>query len=114
MGHRTVRLIDLQPQLPGNEHDAFAGAAAANIDVEVVRVAAKAETPAGQFLVEIVEHELLSRSSRCQPLTLAALPEPFRSLAMRRARRHRIQDRLRRSTDKAFDMAAGRLLRRAV
>src|SRR6516165_5666573 len=61
--HRTFRLIDLQPQLLGQEpadrgHDPLTGAAAANIDVAVVRVAAKAVTPSGQLLVEIVEHEI--------------------------------------------------------
>src|SRR5580700_7619353 len=61
--YRAFRLVDLQPQLPGQEpahrgHDPFTGAAAANIDIAVVRVAAKAVTPSGQFLVEIVEHEI--------------------------------------------------------
>ena len=61
--HRAFRLVDLQPQLLGQEpahrgHHPFTGAAAANIDVAVVRVAAKAVTPSGQLLVEIVEHEI--------------------------------------------------------
>src|SRR5438445_13756685 len=61
--HRAFRLVDLQPQLLGQEpahrgHDSFTGAAAANIDVAVVRVTAKAVTPSGQLLVEIVEHEI--------------------------------------------------------
>jgi hypothetical protein len=34
------------------------GAAAANIDIAVVRVAAKAVTPSGQFRIEIIEHEI--------------------------------------------------------
>src|SRR5271163_1200597 len=59
--HRTLRLVDLQPQLCGQEpahrgHHPFAGADAANIDVAVVRVTAETVTPAGQLLVEIVEH----------------------------------------------------------
>ena len=32
--------------------------AAADIDIAVVRVAAKAVTPSGQLLVEIIEHEI--------------------------------------------------------
>src|SRR6202023_652926 len=61
--HRAFRLVDLQPQLAGQKpahrrHHSFAGAAAANIDIRVVGIAAEAETPAGQFLVEIVEHEI--------------------------------------------------------
>src|ERR1700719_1876285 len=41
--HRTLRLVDLQPQLRGQEpahrgHDPFAGALTANIDVAVVGV----------------------------------------------------------------------------
>jgi hypothetical protein len=36
----------------------LSGAAAANVDVAVIRIAAEAETPPGQFLVEIVEHEV--------------------------------------------------------
>src|SRR5499427_10677218 len=61
--HRAFRLIDLQLQLVGQEsanrsHDPLPGAATANIDVAVVGVAAEAETSAGQFLVEIVEHEI--------------------------------------------------------
>src|SRR5205085_5591269 len=60
--HRAFCLVDLEPQLPDQEpayrgHDPFTGAAAANIDVAVVRVAAKTVTPSGQLLVEIVEHE---------------------------------------------------------
>src|SRR5258705_13314483 len=39
-------------------HDPFAGAAAANIDVAVVGVTAKAGTASGQFLVEVVKHEI--------------------------------------------------------
>ena len=61
--HRALRLVDLQPQLRGQEpahrgHDPFAGADAANIDVAVVRVPAETVTASGQFLVEIVEHEV--------------------------------------------------------
>src|ERR1700739_3877974 len=61
--HRAFRLVDLQPQLVGQKpahrgHYPFTGAAAANIDVAVVGVAAKAVTPSGQLLVEIVEHEI--------------------------------------------------------
>ena len=42
--HRAFRLVDLQPQLRGQEpahrgHDPFTGAAAANIDVAVSRAA---------------------------------------------------------------------------
>src|SRR5436189_5702456 len=59
----AFRLVDLQPQLLGQEpahrgHHALTGAAAANIDVAVVCVAAKAVTSSGQLLVEIVEHEV--------------------------------------------------------
>src|SRR5204862_1380023 len=39
-------------------HHAFAGAAAANIDIAVIRVAAETVTPSGQLLVKIVEHEV--------------------------------------------------------
>jgi hypothetical protein len=61
--HRALRLVDLQPQLVGQEpahrgHDPFAGAAAANIDVAVVGVPAKAVTASSQFLVEVVKHEV--------------------------------------------------------
>ena len=61
--HRAFRLIDLQPQLASQEpahrgHHLFPGAPAANIDVAVVRVTAEPVTPSGQFLVEIVEHEV--------------------------------------------------------
>src|ERR1700751_5059635 len=61
--HRAFRLVNLQPQLLGQEpahrgHNPFTGAAAANLDIAVVRVAAKAVTSSGQFLVEIVEHEI--------------------------------------------------------
>src|ERR1700688_1255146 len=61
--HRTLRLVDLQPQLRGQEpahrgHDPFAGALTANIDVAVVGVPAEAVTTAGQLLVEIVEEEV--------------------------------------------------------
>src|SRR5437868_2239242 len=55
--------LNLQPQLLGQKpahrgHHPFTGAATANIDIAVVRVAAKAVTPSGQLLVEIVEHEI--------------------------------------------------------
>src|ERR1700731_922839 len=61
--HRAFRLVDLQPQLLGQKpahrgHHPVTGAAAANIDIAVVRVAAKAVTPSGQFRIEIVEHEI--------------------------------------------------------
>src|SRR5208283_1764404 len=61
--HRALRLVDVEPQLVGQEpahrgHDAFAGAAAANIDVAVVGVPAKAVTASGQFSVEVVKHEI--------------------------------------------------------
>src|SRR5271166_52148 len=56
-------LVDLEPQPVGQEpahrgHDPFAGAPAANIDVAVVGVPAKAVTASGQFLVEVVKHEI--------------------------------------------------------
>src|ERR1700731_2335374 len=59
----AFRLVDRQPQLLGQEpahrgHHPVTGAAAANIDIAVVRVAAKAVTPSGQLRVEIVEHEI--------------------------------------------------------
>src|SRR5208282_728677 len=61
--HRALRLVDLEPQLVGQEpahrgHDPFAGAPAANIDVAVVGVPAKAVTASGQFFVEAVKHEI--------------------------------------------------------
>src|SRR5260370_699405 len=62
-----------QPQLLGQEpadrgHHPLAGAAAANIDVAVVRVTAEAVPPPGQFLVEIVEHEVAQeRRERTAP-----------------------------------------------
>src|ERR1700757_5455329 len=56
--HRAFRLVDLQLQLVGQKpahrsHDPLPGAAAANIDVAVVGVAAEAGTPPGQVLFEI-------------------------------------------------------------
>jgi hypothetical protein len=36
----------------------FAGAVTANIDVTVARVSTESETPAGNFLVEIVKHDV--------------------------------------------------------
>src|SRR4029077_15298661 len=59
----AFRLVDRQPQLFGQEpahrsHDPFPGAAAANIDIAVIRVAAETMTPSGQFLVEIVKHKV--------------------------------------------------------
>ena len=39
-------------------HYPFTGAATATIDIAVVCVAAKAVTPLGQLLVEIVKHEI--------------------------------------------------------
>src|ERR1700729_1687445 len=61
--HRALRLVDLEPQLVGQEpahrgHDPFAGATAADIDVAVVGVPAKAVTASGQFFVEVVKHEI--------------------------------------------------------
>lgn len=61
--HRALRLVDLQPQLLGQEpadgsHDPLTGTAAANIDVAVVRVRAEAVTTSGQFFVEVVEQEV--------------------------------------------------------
>src|SRR5271166_186916 len=61
--HRALRLVDLEPQLVGQEpahrgHDPFAGATAANIDVAVVSVPAKTVTASGQFVVEVVKHEI--------------------------------------------------------
>jgi len=61
--HRAFRLVDLQPQLLGQEpahrgHHPFTGAAAANIDIAVIGVAAETVTPSGQLLVQIVEHEI--------------------------------------------------------
>src|SRR5271163_1182022 len=61
--HRTFRLVDLQPQHLGQEpayrgHDPFSGADATDVDVPVIRVSAEAVTPAGQLLVEIVEHDV--------------------------------------------------------
>jgi hypothetical protein len=55
--------LDLQLELAGQEpahggHDPFAGVATANVDVAVIGIAAEAEASAGQFLVEIVEHEV--------------------------------------------------------
>src|SRR5271166_1568325 len=60
--HRALRLVDLEPQLVGQEpahrgHDPFTGASAANIDVAVVSIPAKAVTASGQFFVEVVKHE---------------------------------------------------------
>src|SRR5580693_6742349 len=59
----AFRLVDRQQQLLGQKsahrgHHPFTGAAAANIDIAVVRVAAEAVIPSGQFLVEIVKHEV--------------------------------------------------------
>src|SRR5499427_5299672 len=70
--HRAFRLVDLQLQLVGQEpahrsHDPLPSAATANIDVAVVGVAAEAETPAGQFLVEIVEHEIAQEGREHSP-----------------------------------------------
>src|SRR5205814_2674119 len=61
--HRAFRLVDLQPQLLGQEpahrgHHSFTSAVAADVDVAVVRVTAQAVTPSGQLLVEIIEHEI--------------------------------------------------------
>jgi hypothetical protein len=61
--YRALHLIDLQPQRLGQElrhggHNPFAGAAAANIDVAIVRVTAKPVSTPAQFLVEIIKHEV--------------------------------------------------------
>jgi hypothetical protein len=61
--HCALRLVDLQFEPGGHEsahrgHDPLAGAATANVDVAVIGIAAEAETPAGQFLVEIVKHKV--------------------------------------------------------
>ena len=71
--HRALRHVDLQPQLGGQKpahqrHHPFSGAAAANIDIRVVGIAAEAETPAGQFLVEIVKHEIAQEGRERTPL----------------------------------------------
>src|SRR5467141_5361584 len=61
--HRALRLVDLQPQLLGQEpahrgHHSFTSAVAADVDVALVRATATAVTPSGQLLVEIVEYEV--------------------------------------------------------
>jgi hypothetical protein len=61
--HRAFRLVDLQLEPVGQEpahrgHDPLAGTATANVNVTVVGIAAEAVTPAFQFLVEIIEHEV--------------------------------------------------------
>ena len=68
----AASLIDLQPQLLGQEpahrgHHAFTGAAAANIDIAVIRITAEVVIPSGQFLVEIVEHEIAQEGRECAP-----------------------------------------------
>ena len=46
-------------QEPGHRgHDPFASAAAANIDVAVIRVTAKPVPTPAKLLIEIVEHEI--------------------------------------------------------
>ena len=45
-------------------HDALPRPAAANVDVAVVGIAAEAETPAGQFAVEFVEHEVAQKGRK--------------------------------------------------
>ena len=70
--HRAFRLVDLQLEPVGQEpahagHDPFAGAATANVDVAVIGIAAEAEASAGQFLIEIVKHELLKRGESGPP-----------------------------------------------
>src|SRR5271169_6156469 len=49
-------------------HHSFTSATAANIDIAVVRVAAEAVTTPGQFLVEIVEHEIAQEGRERGPL----------------------------------------------
>src|SRR6266852_3523881 len=56
--HRAFHLVDLKPQLTGQEpahrsHDPFTGTAAANIDIAVVGIPAETVTPSLQLLVEI-------------------------------------------------------------
>lgn len=68
-GHRAFRLVDLQPQLAGQQpvhtgHDPFAGAAAANVDVAVIRVAVVSMTASGQLLVELIEREVTTPALR--------------------------------------------------
>jgi hypothetical protein len=46
-----------QEQAQGSRYP-LAGAATANVDVAVVGMPREAETPSGQFLVEIVKHEV--------------------------------------------------------
>ena len=60
---RGVRVVDLQPQLLGQEpahrrHDPFSGATAANIDIAVVGIPAETVAPSLQFFIEIVEHDI--------------------------------------------------------
>ena len=77
--HRALRLVDLEPQLVGQEpahrgHDPFAGATAANIDVAVVGVPAKAVTASGQFFVEeLVPSTRLLRMGETTPRTQKAI-----------------------------------------
>src|ERR1700694_2180341 len=61
--YRAFRLVDLQPQLTGQEpahrsHDPLTGAAAANIADAVAGVPSEPVTPLLKLLVEIVEHEI--------------------------------------------------------
>ena len=57
-GRATALFASLTLSRSLSVRNRFSGAAAANVDIRVVGVAAEAETPAGQFLVEIVEHEI--------------------------------------------------------
>src|SRR5262249_8576255 len=75
--HRAFRLVDLQLEPVGQEpayrgHDPLAGAATAEVDVEVGGVGAEGETPPFQFLVEIVEHEVAQKGRK-----RAALRRPY-------------------------------------
>ena len=70
--HRALRRVDLEPQPVGQEpahrgHDPFAGATAANIDVAVVGVPAKAVTASGQFFVEVRWMRVRRRAARFRP-----------------------------------------------
>ena len=89
--HRALRLVDLEPQLVGQEpahrgHDPFAGAMAANIDVAVVGVPAKTVTASGQFLVEVVKHEIAKDGRKHSPNAKGNLRPPSAICRLRAAR----------------------------
>src|SRR5262249_7394713 len=61
--HRTLRLVYLELEPVCDEarnalHHPLTGALAANVDIAVVRIANKAESPTLQLSVEFVEHEI--------------------------------------------------------